>query len=306
MVTNFSVHCITLSTRDDRKSKFKKWANEIDQPWSNLTKNVNFCVADPDPNGGDFGCWKSHMRVIKSASDAGSDWALIFEDDATPTNAARDRERWVSIWSQIVNLTQTSSDWDVIGLGGIPMNWWYKARQVSQNIIQTPFLEAHAYLVSAKFMDRMLSIDYTGTYDSELVRRATSTSYIITPELFIQDGECGSDLSLQNVIAFRNGYKSCVWGWSRLTTFPARSACLVAASALILLNMSSVLPKSRISKVAVFMSSAVLITIFVTSEYAQDCYSGRYRRSLRRDTNVSSGDQREQKYHESLVIASVV
>ena len=282
MPLNGCSYYITLADRPDRGTKFEAWAKKPGMPWSVATSDIAPFVAHRQPRGGDYGCWLSHITVMRMALDAGKEYALIFEDDAIPTAAAKSQQMWDLIYAQVVRIMTEKPNWEIIGLGGIPLTWWHTARKVDTDIIQTPFLEAHAYLASRRFMSRMIASEFTGTFDSELARRSSSESYIVRNELFEQDPTCGSNLSLSLVIPFRRGYKKAVWAWTRRFETPCRNvtvfltACVVAflAHPSIYSHMSQRAGVRWASRGFVYF----LVAIYIINEYGQDCHSKRYRR----------------------------
>ena len=131
-----AAYYITLVDRPDRAKKFEAWAKKPGAPWSAVMTNIVPFVAERHERGGDYGCWLSHITVMRMALDAGKDYALIFEDDAMPTASAESQQTWDLIYAQVQRLMTEKANWDVIGLGGIPLTWWHTARKVDTDIIQ--------------------------------------------------------------------------------------------------------------------------------------------------------------------------
>lgn len=276
---------ITLKDRPDRAGKFEQWAKKDNMPWTTELAHVSPYVATRHARGGDYGCWHSHIEVMRMAVTIGLDYAFIFEDDAMPTHAARCQKLWNSTFAQIRRLMKENPCWDVIGLGGIPLTWWHTAKKVDTDIIQVPFLEAHAYIASKAFMSKMIQVEYTGTFDSELVRRAAPESYIVRQELFEQDPECGSNLSLASVIPFRRTYKKIVWGWTRQSETPLRNIwlLLIACVAIVISHplSRSLSCRRPVYKYGSYATLGTLVVVYMINEYGQDCHSARYRRSCK-------------------------
>jgi GR25 family glycosyltransferase involved in LPS biosynthesis len=165
------VYFITLSTRADRRRKFEAWARREAEPWSPLMLCAEAFVAEKHPRGSVYGCWHSHMSVMRLALAAGAPYALIMEDDAVPTSTCR--AEWNATVADVNNLLLSGHHWDMIGLGGLPLTWIYRSERVpGTRILMTPFVEMHAYLVSAEFMRRATSRAFTGGVDYAYARTA--------------------------------------------------------------------------------------------------------------------------------------
>ena len=274
---------ITLQDRPDRARNFEAWAKTPGKPWSTLTSDVRPFVAQRDPRGGDYGCWQSHISVMKLAVEEDADYAVVFEDDAIPTKTARNQMQWDLLHAQIMHVMDTKPNWEIIGLGGIPLTWWHTAIKTDTHVVQTPFLEAHAYIASKKFMDRMLAVEFTGTFDSELARRSGPECYIVTHELFEQDPNCGSNLSLSSIIPFRRGYKRAVWAWTRRFVHPCRNVVVLMTASTVALLAVPYVRDSVSSRPWIKWTARgivlVLASVYIINEYGQDCHSSRYRRS---------------------------
>jgi hypothetical protein len=278
----WSAYYITLEDRPDRAKNFEAWAKTPGSPWSSLTCDVKAFTARRHPRGGDFGCWQSHVSVMKLAVDDGADYALVFEDDAIPTKEARSQLTWDLLYAQVMHVMSTRPNWDIIGLGGIPLTWWHTALKIDTHMVQTPFLEAHAYFASKKFMSRMLATEFTGTFDSELARRSAPECYIVAHELFEQDPNCGSNLSLSSIIPFRRIYKRAAWAWTRRFEHPCRNVVvLMTASTVALLAAPYVREALSRRPWAKWTSRGIVLllaSVYIINEYGQDCHSSRYRR----------------------------
>ena len=68
------VYCITMDTTPERHARAMAL-------FGNLGLPVRFHVAEKDPQGGIYGCWRSHLAVWRTALAAGHDIAVVFEDD---------------------------------------------------------------------------------------------------------------------------------------------------------------------------------------------------------------------------------
>jgi GR25 family glycosyltransferase involved in LPS biosynthesis len=77
MLYNFfdKIYCINLKHRPDRYISATKVFNDLNIP------NVEFYITEKSSKGGRYGCFESHINVIKKAYNEGYNNILIFEDD---------------------------------------------------------------------------------------------------------------------------------------------------------------------------------------------------------------------------------
>lgn len=172
---------------------------------SKLGIKMNVFKATKHDRGGTYGCWDSHKKVLQQALRKGSDYILVFEDDAIISPQFS-----LDLFFKVLADTKfLPKDWDLIGLGGISSCWSSAPQQVSQYFYQTPFFELHSYIASKKFMNSVSIMDYNGQVDYAFARRAFSTSYLCATELFLQDDQLGSHNSFQRaIIPFRIPFKA--------------------------------------------------------------------------------------------------
>ena len=77
-------YCITMRTTPERHERARKLFESFDFP-------VTFHVAERDPQGGIYGCWRSHLACWDKAVEAGYDVIAVFEDDVEiPSRAELD------------------------------------------------------------------------------------------------------------------------------------------------------------------------------------------------------------------------
>jgi len=217
-----SVHFITLRTRPDRRAMFEAWAKS-EGPWSAYSQRAQVFVAEPHARGGVYGCWHSHMQVMRAALAQGALAALIFEDDAAPTAEAY--RAWGPAMEEVHRLIRGDTHWDLIALGGVPLTWVHQPQRVSKYLMHAPFVEAHAYFASAQFMQRMVAQSFSGGLDYAMARRTAASSYVVVPELFAQNPRGGSNLTLSRVLAYRSAYKFANALWARFGIARGRSFC---------------------------------------------------------------------------------
>lgn len=260
---------ITLRSREDRRRNFEKWAFTTDAPWSKLTKKATAFVAVKHSKGPQYGCWDSHVGVMRMALEAGAPFACIFEDDAIPVNLPE--KTWKSVLEEI-DAFVACSGWDMIALGGTPVTWIQKPHAVTKHIRLAPFIETHAYIVSADFMRKTIATPFTGSLDHSFVRRAATTSYVVAPELFEQDPAGGSDIKLGNVVAFRGLYKLANAKWAETSPLRGRdlAVILLVCCGILLGHACGKHVISRSVVLAFFL--LLLASVYIGNEITQDAY----------------------------------
>jgi hypothetical protein len=67
-------YCITLDTTPKRSDRAKKLFNQLEFP-------INFYVAQKDPQGPRYGCWRSHLACWDDGISKGHKIIAVFEDD---------------------------------------------------------------------------------------------------------------------------------------------------------------------------------------------------------------------------------
>lgn len=267
---SISVHLVSLRARVDRRALFFAWAQRTEAPWSALLSTVQPFFAERHARGGEYGCWDSHIQCMRSAIAQGSLAAIIFEDDAMPTAAAKDARVWEAVMRHVHTLIDSGAKWDVIALGGLPLAWSHLPTRITPHILQTPFAETHAYVASAAFMRRMIAMPFAGGIDYAMARRAWATSYVVVPELFEQDAQGGSDVALSKVVSFRASYKSLNAAWAQRSPFRGRSACMVAAVVLALATGAAARGSSAALCAALAATLLAVLGLYASNEILQD------------------------------------
>jgi GR25 family glycosyltransferase involved in LPS biosynthesis len=241
---NVPAYVISLANRADRLRKFDLWSKQLCVPWSRLGTRIQPYIARPHPKGGQFGCWESHLNVMKQALASGAKCAIIFEDDAIPTPQANSILCWDAAFEEIDRIMTNEKDWELIALGCLPMAWKQTVSFYSKNVLKAAFLETHAYIASERFMRRFVELEPRADVglDYVMALMTQGTSYALIPELFEQNDEVGSDIMLGkkygNPIAYRKAYKEMWYYWiKKKIELPARDACnaglITAANALL-------------------------------------------------------------------------
>lgn len=195
---------ISLDDKNGRK-RLRHFHKKVEEYLNGLSGQVNIFTASRHPRGGTYGCWDSHVQVLRKALSLNLDYVLIFEDDAIIT-----RNFSVDLLTKVISsLKSLPADWDLVGLGGISACWATAPRRVASNFYQGPFFELHSYIASKKFMKSVLKMEYDGQVDYAFARKAYSTSYLTEIELFTQDDSLGSHNKMQQLILpLRSSFKA--------------------------------------------------------------------------------------------------
>jgi hypothetical protein len=186
---------ISLDDTNGQK-RLRNFYKNVQEHLNGVCGQVNIFAASRHQRGGTYGCWDSHVKVLKKALSLNLDYVLIFEDDAIVTS-----DFSTDLLTQILSsLILLPHDWDLVGLGGVSACWASAPRRVANKFYQGPFFELHSYIASKKFMQSVLDMEYDGQVDYAFARKAYSTSYLTEKELFTQDDNLGSHNKLQQLI----------------------------------------------------------------------------------------------------------
>lgn len=174
--------CINLRHREDRRKHMIRVMAELGIPF-------RFVVFDKSPKGGIYGCFESHMKVLKDSYDSGCQRVLIFEDDIIPTPGYSPEKMKLGVDFM------RSNDWDLFYYGYGSFNDKFisvltSAPTQSEHIVQYKPLMTHAYAVNRKTMKHVLDIyrDYIGKIhlDQFYVNHTVIKSFCMVPMLFEQ------------------------------------------------------------------------------------------------------------------------
>ena len=179
------IYCINLKHRKDRYISANKTFNELN------IKNVEFVIVNKSPKGGRYGCFESHINIIKNAYNAGYNNILIFEDDIRPSNFYN-----LDLLNTSINFMK-NNEWDIFYLGYIISNKNYISENIitshiniSNNIIKYNPGATHAYCLSKSAMLKILNLYnyYINDvhYDIFLSNKSIFNNYCVTPMLFEQ------------------------------------------------------------------------------------------------------------------------
>lgn len=180
--------CINIDVRQDKRKRMSETFQKLEIP-------CRFFTAKTHPKGGRYGCFESHIAVIRQAYYSNKQNILIFEDDIlpTPTYSIDNMQKAVTF------LLDKSPDVDILFLGSFPglfvgtphadLFQYAKTRAITPNIIKFKPLAAHAYCLTKSGMKKILDTyaNYLGTmhYDVYLTKIDVN-SYCFIPILFEQ------------------------------------------------------------------------------------------------------------------------
>ncbi len=179
-----AIYCINLSTRVDRRESVQKIAEQYSIP-------INMFIVEKHPNGGVEGCFDSHLRIIKEAYDKGLQCVCIFEDDISVTNALT-----IEQLRRAIRFLRKNKHWDLFYLGTLHDIRKYSAKWLSNSVYQLKTCGTHAYCISRRMMETMLSkhSKFTGIAIDDVYKYGKYNTYGIYPCMFNQ-GSYTSDIS---------------------------------------------------------------------------------------------------------------
>lgn len=176
-----SIVCISLDETTERRKHVDKIAQRLNIP-------IEYHISSRHPDGGRIGCFMSHLTVIKKMYDAGVKYGLIFEDDFVPTPGYD-----VNIIRNVTQFMKSNNDWEIIQLGWNTLNMYnliIMANHVTQNIKKFKGLGTHAYCISRRGMEKVLSLISPEVLISNHIdvwyTRIFSNAYLVAPLQFDQ------------------------------------------------------------------------------------------------------------------------
>lgn len=178
--------CINLDISTERKKHAQHYFDKLGIP-------ARFFTAKKHPKGGMYGCFDSHIQVVKEAYDKGLQNLLVFEDDFLPT-ASYSEEKLQSA----IDFMKSRDDWDIVHLGYSfikddhnELSTIFNAKYCTPDIVKyNPFF-AQALCYSRKAMRTILEnyeecIDVSH-YDMYIASYLNLNSYCVLPILFDQN-----------------------------------------------------------------------------------------------------------------------
>lgn len=97
--------CINLDISKDRKQHAEYYFKKLNIP-------AKFFTTSKHKNGGMYGCFDSHIKILKYAYEKNLDNILIFEDDFLPTSSYSEEKLAIAI-----DFMKSNKDWDIFHLG---------------------------------------------------------------------------------------------------------------------------------------------------------------------------------------------
>jgi GR25 family glycosyltransferase involved in LPS biosynthesis len=141
-----SVFCINLKERKDRHKQSKQLFDRLNIP-------VEFYFAEKQKSG-KFGCFDSHINVIKKSYHRGDEHVLIFEDDIVETPSFNE-----TIMKEIsAYLKKSKCEYFQLGYSILDMEEivsYFTAKR-EQSILNYNGLTTHAYCLNRKGMKKVI------------------------------------------------------------------------------------------------------------------------------------------------------
>jgi GR25 family glycosyltransferase involved in LPS biosynthesis len=192
-----NIFCISLRDRIDRREKAAKIFKELGIP-------VKFFIVDRHPNGGIYGCFDSHIKIIEFMNKNNKNNILVFEDDIEPTNSYD-----IKHIQNAVNFMKSNQTWDLFYLGYFPVNYtnlYLTSLNITDNIVQYNPFATHAYCINKRAIPKIYNnyYQYIGKLHVDIYFSgyASLNNYCYLPILFEQKMCEDSDIEPGNLIEF--------------------------------------------------------------------------------------------------------
>lgn len=187
------IFCISLKQTKERREHFK----------TNYPLNIpyKYLIVEKDKRGGVYGCFNSHIKIIKDVYKRGLNNVLIFEDDAYPSPSYSKKKL-----DDVYNFLKTNKDWEIFYLGYFLSGTNHKnnntihlfSETINKDIIKFNPLGTHAYILNRKGMKKILDTyhNFIGIchYDMYLAKFINLKSYCISPIIFDQNYNLGYNI----------------------------------------------------------------------------------------------------------------
>jgi GR25 family glycosyltransferase involved in LPS biosynthesis len=186
--------CINLDFRKDRKE-------EAQNNFTKLNIPAKFLTVKKHEKGGRYGCFDSHIKVLKYAQQNNYKNILVFEDDFMPTKGYDEK-----IIKKAVEFMKNNKDWDIFYFGYSFINQngstIFNASNYSDNIILFKPALTHAFCYSQRGINTILKTYkiFLGNihYDKFLENHKELKCYCILPLMFDQNWISGHNNSIHN------------------------------------------------------------------------------------------------------------
>lgn len=184
--------CINLKSRPDRKEYAVKTLNGLNIPF-------RFYIAEKSPYGGIYGCFESHINVIKEAYNKGANNILIFEDDVKTSPSYSEAH----IKNAIAYMK--TNEWDIFYLGYFPFNTdnqiILNSKKLTHHIYKFSPWSTCTYCLNRKTMEKILSV-YKQFIDKIPV------DYFYTLNQFFQNNVCYVPMLFSQKSCFKSDIES--------------------------------------------------------------------------------------------------
>ena len=196
--------CISLDISENRRKHFQKY-------FSNMSYRFN--LVKKHKKGGVYGCFHSHISIIKDAYKRNIENILVFEDDAKPTASLTNENL-----EEVNNFLKLNKNYDCFYLGcfaiGAKTNNLLITpfNSISKNIYKFNPLATHAIIYNRRGMKKILNNykNFIGLchYDIYLSRYAKLNNYCYFPILIDQNFNFEYNIEALNLfeLVLRNLY----------------------------------------------------------------------------------------------------
>jgi GR25 family glycosyltransferase involved in LPS biosynthesis len=166
------IYCINLTERKDRYEQSSALFKKYNIP-------VTYFFATRHPDGGERGCFDSHVSICKDACEKGFRRIIIFEDDILVTSSYSEKEI-----KYIIRVLKRLPNWDLFFLGSFPDIRHRTYPTKHRNVYHARVFGAHAYAINHHFIKRIADWKWEGkAYDAYTSK---NYHYCYLPRLFDQ------------------------------------------------------------------------------------------------------------------------
>lgn len=179
--------CINLDISKDRRDYVENIFKKLNIP-------ARFLTVKKHKKGGVYGCFDSHIKILKEAYSKNLDYILVFEDDIKITNHYN-----LENIKKSIEFMKNNKEWDIFYLGYFPLSEKLPSNDVStifqttiinNNIIKFNPYSTHAICYNKKSIKKILDEydDYIGIihYDIFLSKYMKFNNYCFIPVLISQ------------------------------------------------------------------------------------------------------------------------
>lgn len=190
------IFCISI----DKNIKRREYARYY---FSKLNIQAKFFIVEKHMRGGLYGCFNSHITIIKYAYKKNYDKILIFEDDFMPTASYSD----INLEKVFNFINNNNNNWDCFYLGYSCFKHNKNllcSKPITKEIFQYNPLNTHAIIYNRNSMKKILDNyeNYIGKvhYDIFLANCLNLNNYCYLPLMFEQNYSLNYDIEPCNFI----------------------------------------------------------------------------------------------------------